>query len=101
MVTCKLVVERRQLLRPEVDHLDLEVHRAPGQGLVLIALRIRNIERQVSAPVLPDQLSLDGKREAAAAGLEEHSLTAGRLGALPPAAQGGRPDLSTPDHPSN
>src|SRR5262245_1215371 len=98
MVACELVVEGRQLLRPEVDHLDLEVHRAPGERRVLIALRIRNIERQVSAAVLPDQLSLDREREAAAAGLEEYSLAAGRLAAFHLAAQVEGHDVSRLDH---
>jgi hypothetical protein len=87
VVAGELVVERRELLRAELLHLDLELGRLSGEPRARVVGRIRHAERQPGATVLPDELLLERERERPAPRLEQDALAAHGLAAVQPARE--------------
>src|SRR4029453_3315436 len=57
------------------------------QRRISIVGGIRDLEPQVCTPMLPDELALEGEREAATTGFEQDAFTTYGFGAFPPASQ--------------
>src|SRR6185295_10214115 len=74
--------ERRQLLRPDVLHVDGELDRLAGKTGIRMILWIRHPQRQVRATMLPDELALERERKRSRPGFEQDVLTLRRLRAF-------------------